>query len=61
MKKVLSFFAVILSAIVTAFVPILGFAMLEPTWFNLFAISLVFASSGVLFLMAIVELKKASV
>jgi hypothetical protein len=39
MKKVLSFFAVILSAIVTAMVPILGFAMLEPTGFNLFAIA----------------------
>jgi predicted membrane channel-forming protein YqfA (hemolysin III family) len=61
MKKVLSFFAVILSAIVTAMVPILGFAMLEPTGFNLFAISLVFASAGVLFLMAIVEFKKTSI
>jgi hypothetical protein len=61
MKKVLSLFAVILSAIVTAFVPILGFAYLPPTGFSLFAICLVFASAGVLFLMAIVEFKKTSV
>jgi hypothetical protein len=61
MKKVLSFFAVILSIIVTAFVPILGFAMLEPTGFNLFAISLVFASAGTLTIMAIAEFKKVSV
>ena len=59
--KLLIILKVVLYALATIATPILGFAYLPPTGFSLIAICLVFASAGLLFLMAIVEFKKTSV